>query len=415
MTAPGWYPDPQNPNIVRWWDGDAWSPHTQPALPAKGTSDAVAVDQLGRVRADLESRIGVLRAELQAIEEATEIQSFGFYRPRYNFGSAAEYEQRLAWIRDQQKMLLQSERAWHCDAQWKVDGSAAAGRRMVKQAAKLMLRAFNGECDAAIAKARYDNVVKLDERMRKSFDAINKMGEPNKICITPEYGQLKSDELAVVHEHREKVQEEKEEAKRIREEMREEERAREEIERAQADAEKDEARNQAALDKARAQLVEATGKQHEKLEGLIARLETELSEALDRKAKAIARAQLTKSGHVYILSNVGSFGEGIFKIGLTRRLDPYDRVDELGDASVPFRFDVHAIIFSEDAPRLEHALHGEFASRRVNMVNARKEYFRASMDEIRAAVQKHHGLASFVLEAEAEEWRKTNALKESSS
>src|SRR5207247_8299071 len=140
-----------------------------------------------------------------------------------------------------------------------------------------------------------------------------------------------------------------------------------------------------------------TEAQHEKLAALVTKLETQLKEAIDRKAKAIARAQLTKSGHVYVLSNVGSFGDGIYKIGLTRRLDPYDRVDELGDASVPFGFDVHAIIYSPDAPALEHALHQEFARRRVNLVNNRKEYFRVSLEEIRAAVETHHGLVSFVL------------------
>jgi hypothetical protein len=112
---------------------------------------------------------------------------------------------------------------------------------------------------------------------------------------------------------------------------------------------------------------------------------------------------------------VGSFGDGVYKIGLTRRLDPYERVDELGDASVPFSFDVHAIIYAENAPALEHALHVEFASRRVNMVNLRKEYFRVTLDEIRAAVEKHHGLVTFVLTPEAEDWRKTRSMLEAGS
>jgi hypothetical protein len=165
-----------------------------------------------------------------------------------------------------------------------------------------------------------------------------------------------------------------------------------------------------ALEKARAELAASANKEQERLAGLVNRLETELSDAIDRKAKAIARAQLTRSGHVYVLSNMGSFGEGIYKIGLTRRLDPFERVEELGDASVPFAFDVHAIIYAQDAPALESALHREFANRRVNMVNTRKEYFRVSLDEIRAAVEKHHGLVTFVLSAEAEEYRKTCAL-----
>ena len=283
---------------------------------------------------------------------------------------------------------------------------------MIERMSKLMLRAFNGECDAAIAKVRYDNVTKLEQRVTKSCEEVNKLGHSNRVMITMPYYQLKLQELHLVHEHREKLQAEKDEQKRIREEMREEEKARDEIERAKAQAERDEAAKQKALEKAREDLAAsiATEKQHEKLEALVSRLENELKDALDRKAKAIARAQLTKSGYVYVLSNIGSFGEGVFKIGLTRRLDPYERVDELGDASVPFGFDVHAIIYAEDAPGLENALHREFAERRVNRVNVRKEYFRVTLDEIKVAVQKHHGLVTLVLDAEAEEWRKTQAM-----
>jgi hypothetical protein len=145
------------------------------------------------------------------------------------------------------------------------------------------------------------------------------------------------------------------------------------------------------------------------------RLETDLKDALDRKAKAIARAQLTKSGHVYVLSNIGSFGDGIYKIGMTRRLEPLERVDELGDASVPFPFDVHAIIYSEDAPALEGKLHRAFAARRVNMVNHRKEYFRVTLDEIRDTVQSLHGLVTFLLVPPAEEYRKTQSAADAPS
>jgi hypothetical protein len=285
---------------------------------------------------------------------------------------------------------------------------------MVKQQAKLMLRAFNGESDAAIAKVRYDNANTLEQRLAKAYAEINKLGEVQQVFISQRYLDLKLAELHLVHEHREKVQAEKEEQKRIKEQMREEQKALEEIERAKAEAEREEAAKSSALEKAKAELAatEATNKQHEKLEALVGRLENELKDALDRKAKAIARAQLTKSGHVYVLSNIGSFGHGIYKIGMTRRLDPYERVDELGDASVPFAFDVHAIIYSPDAPGLESQLHKTFAHRRVNGVNTRKEYFRVTLDEIQVEVKKLHGLVTFAVEPEAEEYRKTVALAE---
>jgi len=360
------------------------------------------------------ARLRELEQQLESVEEALEIQSFGFYRPKYGFESSQEYAERLKALRESQKEAIKSGQATHCDREWKVGGSVAEGKKMIDRIAKLMLRAFNGDCDAAIAKARYDNVVSLEQRITKSWEEVNKLGDSNRVTITKPYYEQKLAELHLVHEHREKVQAEKEEQKRIREQLREEQKAREEIERAQADAERDEDRNRRALEKAKAELAassSATAQQNAKLESLVARLETDLKDALDRKAKAIARAQLTKSGHVYILSNIGSFGDGIFKIGLTRRLDPYERVDELGSAAVPFRFDVHAIIYAEDAPALEHALHTEFAERRVNLVNPRREYFRVSLDEIRAAVDKYHGLVSFVLTPEAEEWRKTEAMR----
>lgn len=445
MVAPGWFPDPNNPAFLRWWDGNSWTEHTSPAPvdepsnghavpPAHEPSPRTTQQEQARPAARaasargaeaahetaLQAKIGAaetrlqeLQQQLESVEEALEIQSFGFYRPRYGFESSEEYNARLKEVRESQKDTIKSGRASHCDREWKVGGSVAEGKKMIDRIAKLMLRAFNGDCDAAIAKARYDNVVSLEQRITKAWEEVNKLGETNRVAITRPYYELKLAELHLVHEHREKVQAEKEEQKRIREQLREEQKAREEIERAQADAERDEDRNRRALEKAQAELAasEATEQQHQKLAALVTRLETDLKDAIDRKAKAIARAQLTRSGHVYILSNVGSFGEGIYKIGLTRRLDPYERVDELGSAAVPFRFDVHAIIFAEDAPALEHALHTEFADRRVNLVNPRREYFRVTLDEIRAAVDKHHGLVSFVLSPEAEEWRKTQAMR----
>ncbi|HET6882606.1 MAG TPA: GIY-YIG nuclease family protein [Pirellulales bacterium] len=231
------------------------------------------------------------------------------------------------------------------------------------------------------------------------------------LYITQEYLKLKLQELYLVHEHREKVEEERQEQREIRERLREEEKAAKEIEKAQKDAERDEETKSNALEKAKRELAQATGKQMDRLQALVDRLEAELKDALERKAKAIARAQLTRSGHVYVLSNVGSFGEGVFKIGLTRRLEPLERVDELGDASVPFRYDVHAMIYSEDAPLLEATLHKHFESRRVNMVNLRREFFRVTLDEIREAVSRHFGEVTFRTVPEAEEFRKTVAMR----
>jgi len=145
---------------------------------------------------------------------------------------------------------------------------------------------------------------------------------------------------------------------------------------------------------------------------LISKLENELKEAIDRKAKAIARAQLTKSGHVYILSNIGTMGEGVYKIGMTRRLEPLDRIRELGDASVPFPFDFHALIYSENAPKLENELHRHFAAQRINLSNTRKEYFRVTLDEIRQAVTSFFGEVTFRLDHDAAQFRESETIRQ---
>ena len=372
-----------------------------------------ALPQVVPVQAEAEALradIARLRAQLESVEDSIEIQSFGFYEPRYGFETSEEYVGRLKTAREEQKAMIRERSATVCPRDWVVDGSLAKGRQMMAEHSQLMLRAFNGDCDSVIVRVKYDNVAKVEARISKAFEAINKLGATKKIAIADAYLQKKLAELHLVHEHREKLYEEKEQEREIRERMRDEQKAEKEIEKARRDAEEEEQRHVKALEKARAQLDKATGAQVEKLEGLVEKLERELAAAIDRKAKSIARSQLTRSGHVYVLSNIGSFGEGIYKIGMTRRLDPLERVYELGDASVPFRFDAHALIYSEDAPRLENALHEEFAARRVNRVNLRREYFRVDLEEIMSAVERHHGVVTFVTKPEAEEYRKSGAI-----
>lgn len=351
--------------------------------------------------------LAVLKAEVEAVEETRALHEFAFYRPHYDFNSAEEYQQRLELVRGQQKRMLTDKSACTCAIDWTVDGSKQQGQKMVTQQIKLMLRAFNGECDAAIGKVRYNNMVSIENRVKRAYEQINKLGETKRITIADFYFNSKLAELRLAYEYQQKKEEEKEEQKQIREQMKEEEKVAREIENACEAADREEALKAKALMQAREELAAREGVQAAKLEALVLRLENELKEAIDRKAKAIARAQLTRSGHVYVLSNIGTFGEGVFKVGMSRRLEPLERVNELGGASVPFPFDVHAMIYSEDAPALEAALHRHFANRRVNMVNLRREFFRVSLDEIRAAVAKHHGHVTFVTVPEAAQYQQT--------
>jgi hypothetical protein len=359
----------------------------------------------------LENYLAQLKADVEAVEEARGLQEFGYYRPHYDFDTSEEYKKQLDSVRKKQKEMLKSNTACACETNWTVDGSRREGQKMVNQQTKLMLRAFNGECDAAVGNARYDNVVSLESRITRSFDQINKLGATQRVRLQTEFRDLKHAELHLAHEYQEKKQEEREEQRRVREAMKEEEKAARETKKAREDAEKEESVKRHALEKARDELSRTAGQQTAKLEALVSKLENELQAAIDRKAKAIARAQLTKSGHVYILSNVGAFGEGVYKIGMTRRLEPLERVKELGAAPVPFPFDVHAMIYSEDAPALESKLHRHFDTRRVNLVNLRREFFRVSLDEVRAAVAQRFGHVTFVTVPQAAEYRQTLALR----
>lgn len=368
--------------------------------------------RLGSEFAELDLRRKTLEADVALLDEQAHLFSFGLYTPRFDCSSSAEYAGRLEEVRNRQKALLKAKRAAVGDVEWTVNGSKTEGRKQINQTLKLMLRAFNGECDAAVAKVRYNNVHVMEARIQKAWDVINGLAEVQQCRITPDYLQLKLDELHLEFEYEEKVQAEKEEQRRIREQMREEEIARREIEKARADAEEEERRAERALEKARREVADAVGARQSKLQAQIAELERRLTEAHERKERVISRAQLTRSGHVYVISNLGSFGEHVYKIGMTRRLDPLDRIKELGDASVPFDFDVHAIIYADDAPALEYELHRSFTRHRVNRVNERKEFFRVSIEAIADAVRQHRGDIEITLAAAAPDYRKTLAVLE---
>jgi len=360
--------------------------------------------------AQLQTNIEVLQKEFAALDEESNLQSFGYYKPRYDFATSSAYAAKLDEVRQAQKRLITQGSAATCSTTWTVNGSEAAGRKQIAHVLKLILRGFNGECDAAIAKVKYNNVLVMETRIRKSFEAINKLVDTQHCSIETAYLKLRLQELSLVHEHQEKVQAEKELQRQVREQMREEELAQRELEKAKADAEKEEKRYADALQKAQREVEQATGEKQQKLLAQITMLQEQLSQAQQQKQRAISQAQLTRSGHVYVISNIGSFGEDVYKIGMTRRLEPLDRVRELGDASVPFQFDVHAIIYCEDAPKLENTLHRVFHHRRMNRINERKEFFRVSLAEIAQAVHANHGEIEFLHEAEAQEYRQTLAL-----
>jgi hypothetical protein len=328
-----------------------------------------------QVLVELQREVGALNAE-------AELQSFGLYRNHYAFQESDEYQAKLGEVRELQAVMLKEKTAAVMSRQWAVDGSVQKGQQMATRLAKLMLRAFNGECDAAIAKVRFNNVVALEDRLRNTFDAINKLTEAQHCALAEAYLELKTEELRLAYEHAVKLQEEREEQRRLREQEREEEIVRREAEQRQREAEQEEQRKREALEQARRELDGAAAAERGALEARVKELEGQLAEAHAKTLRAVSNAQLTRAGHVYVISNEGSFGGNVYKIGMTRREEPRDRVRELGDASVPFAFDIHALIRTDDAPELERKLHRLLAAARVNLVNERKEFFAVTMAEI---------------------------------
>ena len=272
--------------------------------------------------------------------------------------------------------------------------------------------AFNGKVDSALSKVKHDNYGKIKQEIIDAFALVNHNGAPFRNArINQEYLDARLNELKWAVSAFELRKIEREEQAEIKAQIREEERAIRDMEKARKEAEKEERMLQKALEKARSELAAANDEQRARFETQLAELEGKLKEAEEKGQRALSMAQQTRRGHVYVISNIGSFGEEVFKIGMTRRLEPMDRVKELGDASVPFSFDVHAMIYSEDAPTLEKELHKKFDLNSVNKVNPRKEFFRTTVAEIKQAVEQQGVLdAHWTLKAEASEYRESIAI-----
>lgn len=332
------------------------------------------------------------------------VQDFGLYRPHYNFANALDYKEKLAEIRSRQKALIKNKDAVTGNTNWQVNGSVSKGRKMVNDTQKLLLRAFNTECDELISKVKYTNYDASLNRIYKSAEAISKLGTIMDISIKHAYLNLKVEELRLAFEYQQKKQEEKEAQKAARAEMREAARLQKEIEAQRKKIEKEQTHYQTAYDRLMKQLEHSPD--DEALLSKKAELENQLKD-IDKAIKDIDyREANQRAGYVYVISNIGAFGPDVYKIGMTRRLDPQDRVDELGDASVPFNFDVHAMIFSDDAPALETALHKAFEDRKLNMVNTRREFFHVTLNEIKDVVKKNFDkTVEFIDVPDAEQYR----------
>lgn len=302
-----------------------------------------ASEQLAQLRKQVEEAKG----QLVETDEAVLLQSYGMYTPHYSYSTSDEYKEKIADIRNQQKAAIKSGKAVFGNENWTVNGNSAKGKKMVHDMQKLLLRAYNAECDDAIEHVRFNNIEACTKKIHASADAISKLGSIMGIYIKNDYVYMKIKELRLVHEYQVKKQEEKEAARDLRQRQREEAKAQKELEEARKKLEKEQTHYENALSKLDEQIKTAPAANRADLEQRRKELADKL-QGIEADIKQVDyRAANQRAGYVYIISNIGAFGEGIYKIGMTRRLDPMERVYELGDASVPFNFDVHAMILQK--------------------------------------------------------------------
>ena len=361
------------------------------------------LNQLREALTSARHELASVQAELVLVRDEQILQEIGIYEYEHPLDHSFQYKDALDRIKAQYKAMAKSNQAVSAITGWQVNGSEAEGRRMVNDTSKLLLRAYNNEADNAVRSMKPYKLKTSIDRLEKARRTISKLGRTMNIEITEGYHRLRIDELRLTADYLQKVAEEKEAEREEKERLREEAKARREFEAETARLQKEASHYRNAL-----AAMAANGDEVAQAEAK-AKL-AEIEAAIEGVAE---RAANIRTGHVYVISNVGAFGERMVKIGMTRRLEPLERVKELGDASVPFRYDVHALVFSHDAVGLESRLHQEFADRRVNLVNERREFFYVTPTEVRDALARIDGNALLTYEEtpEALEWHQSENMR----
>ena len=354
----------------------------------------IDIENLKQQKQDLLEEIDTLKSE-------TIKKHFDFVD--FEHISSGEYKNKLAVSRLNEEQDLKNNNLI------RVSPSIINDKKFISNNTKQIIRLFNSECDSVMTKLTVKNIDSSRNKITRSFNSLNKIFETDGIEIDQKWLEIKLDQLNTLYLYEMKKNQEKEIQKAIKEQMVEEEKVRREIEKQKRKLEKDQKQFNNEITRMMKYLQSSNNDAEKELyldkirelEERIKDLEAEKEEVLEREANA-------RAGYVYVISNIGSFGENVYKIGMTRRLEPMDRIKELSSASVPFEFDVHAMIFSENAPELENILHQTFRDKSVNKVNYRKEFFKVSLEEIEETVRKNFDkTVDFIKIPNATEYRQT--------
>lgn len=363
------------------------------------------VDILQKEKDSLSKEINLLNNELEYID-------LGFTKPIFDYNTSEIFKNELKKNKDKQKKLVSDGLAYKAPKKMWLDGSLSKGKQRLKKDINNMLKTFNSDCDIIISKVKYNNLETIENRIKKSFTTLNKLNFDLQIEIKDKYLDLKLKELHLFYGEKLKKQEELENRRIEREILKEEERIKAELKEKREIISKEKSHYSNELNNLSVML--SKDPQNEEIIDKINKYQIKLEEIELNLKNLDYRESNKRAGYVYIISNIGSFGENIFKIGMTRRLEPLDRVRELGDASVPFQFDTHALIFSEDAPSLENAIHKALENKKVNMKNSRKEFFNTSIEEIEKIVKENFTkTVNFTYAAEAEQYNESLLIKKS--
>lgn len=436
LPPPAWYPDPEDGSLLRWWTGSEWGAETRaqtqdvaassapgaatkiPWFGSRKLARVLGAENLRLTRvleeyglaevATREAKLAALNEEISAaqlraadvasyltavsrerdavaaevvnLREAAELQEFGIYDYEHPAERSVMLATELEGLRAEIKDAVRRGVATEATTGFTFNNSAAKGRKFVSDMSKLLLRAYNAEAENGVKAVRAGNVQSAMKRLTTASTQVERLGAMIDLRITPYYHQLRLRELELADQHLQVLQAEKELERARRDELREQRKAEQELarERERLEKERTHYRNVLAT-------LEASGD----LEGA-GRLRAQLADVERAISDVDYRTANIRAGYVYVISNVGAFGRDVVKIGLTRRLEPMDRVNELGDASVPFRFDVHALFFAQDAVSIETMLHQHFAEQRLNKVNLRREFFRATPAQVLEALKEHN-------------------------